>query len=349
MGQASNTTGAFRLHVTGAGIATTGSELLNSTAKVRLPAGAVHLYKITLKKAGTLSVFTTGRTDTYGELYDANGAWLTADGSAGGYGNFHITIPNRAAGTYYIRVMGQAGSTTGIYSLFALHKGLKRPIVTTLKGKVVPAIRSLAWGAANGRLIAGAVDTYQVTLTRPGTLSVFTTGATDTHGQLYDANGAWLTADSSSGGQRNFHITRIGLTAGTYYIRVMGQAGSTTGAYKVYALNQSVRKPALNVKGLRTNGVALGDAITAGSVGRIYRIYLQAASSNLKVTTQGTTDTYGELYDANGSYLASASSGGVGSNFSIAAAALPRGIYYVKVMGQAGSTAGPFTISATLY
>ena len=86
-------------------VSATGSEITD--------AGEVDPHSITVKKAGTLQVKTTGETDTVGILYGPDGRQIaTDDNSADGMKNFLIT-EYVEAGQYIVTVEGQSRSTTG--------------------------------------------------------------------------------------------------------------------------------------------------------------------------------------------------------------------------------------------
>lgn len=78
--------------------------------------GDVDVFKFTLFTTATVTLKTTGSTDTYGSLYNLMGSLITSNDDGNGYPNFRIvrTLP---AGTYYLSVRGYSGTTTGAYSL----------------------------------------------------------------------------------------------------------------------------------------------------------------------------------------------------------------------------------------
>ena len=94
-------------------------------------------------------------------------------------------------------------------------------------------------GSRSGRLETGGdVDFFQVQVSRSGTLTVYTTGSTDTYGTLQNSSGSSLATNDDGGSGRNFSIARS-VSAGTYYIQVRGFSSSTTGSYTVHARFQS--------------------------------------------------------------------------------------------------------------
>ncbi|MCB4773483.1 MAG: pre-peptidase C-terminal domain-containing protein, partial [Sulfurovum sp.] len=78
------------------------------------------------------------------------------------------------------------------------------------------SLQSTTEGRING---AGDVDWFKVVISRRGTLTVDTTGITDTEGFLYNASGTKIASNDDSGSDRNFKISRS-VVAGTYYVKV---------------------------------------------------------------------------------------------------------------------------------
>lgn len=73
-------------------------------------------FRLAVPEATTLVARTTGGTDTFGTLFDADGILLETDDDGGVGTNFRI---ERAvdAGTYHVEVRGFSGATTGAYTL----------------------------------------------------------------------------------------------------------------------------------------------------------------------------------------------------------------------------------------
>ena len=85
-------------------------------------------------------------------------------------------------------------------------------------------------GSRNGVLTAGDVDFFRINVTSSGTLNIYTTGSTDTFGNLYSANGSALTYNDDYNSY-NFRINWP-VSSGTYYVSVRHyNASSGQGAY----------------------------------------------------------------------------------------------------------------------
>lgn len=90
---------------------------LNSSANGAInPAGDIDYWVFTLPAAGQVRISTTGPTDTLGALESANGSPIAENDDGPGDLNFVIE-QSLAAGTYYVRVEGFGGVTTGNYTL----------------------------------------------------------------------------------------------------------------------------------------------------------------------------------------------------------------------------------------
>ena len=76
---------------------------------------------------------------------------------------------------------------------------------------------------------SGDEDFFWVALSSAGTLTVYTTGSTDTYGYLLDSNGNELIKSDDDGDGRNFSLS-WNVSAGTYYVRVRGY-NSSVGNY----------------------------------------------------------------------------------------------------------------------
>ncbi len=86
---------------------------LGSSTSGSLSEEAADLFIIEMSDSGTLTVYTTGGTDTYGSILDSSGNVLDEDDDGGRGFNFRVST-SVSAGTYYIRV---EGFETGDYTL----------------------------------------------------------------------------------------------------------------------------------------------------------------------------------------------------------------------------------------
>jgi hypothetical protein len=204
------------------------------------PAGDVDFYRVTLPTAGTLTVQTTGTTDTYGILYNGSRQQLAANDDTAGY-NFVI---NRqvTAGTYFIRVSHYSTSRTGAYQFQVRFAGAPSPTPTPAP---TPAPQppagdnnnsfetaespTLPFSGVRSIERAGDFDYYLVTVPSSGDLVANSTGATDTFGILFNAQRQQIASNDDTSGY-NFAI-RQRVNAGTYFVVVRHYSSSGSGAY----------------------------------------------------------------------------------------------------------------------
>ena len=207
--------------------AATGVGAASSTPRSLEYGGDIDYFRVEVTQAGTLTVETTGNTDTVGQLRGADGQALGEDDDGGSGLNFRL-VRQVTAGTYYIRVSGFENAT-GPYTLVVRFAGTGTPgedHAGTLGQASSVALNS----STSGVLEDGEdIDSFRVEVTQAGTLTVETTGSTDTVGQLLGADGQRLSEDDDGGSGLNFRLARQ-VAAGTYYIRVSG-FGDASGAY----------------------------------------------------------------------------------------------------------------------
>ncbi len=207
--------------------AATGLGSASSTPRSLEYGGDIDYFRVEVTQAGTLTVETTGNTDTVGQLRGADGQGLGEDDDGGSGLNFRL-VRQVTAGTYYIRVSGFENAT-GPYTLVVRFAGTGTPgedHAGTLGQASSVALNSSTSGVLED---GGDIDYFRVEATQAGTLTVETTGNTDTVGQLWGADGQRLSEDDDGGSGLNFRLARQ-VTAGTYYIRV-SSFGDASGAY----------------------------------------------------------------------------------------------------------------------
>ena len=292
-------------------------------------------FQFTVPQAGTLTVETTGSTDTDGTLYSASGRFLTSDYDSGSGDNFHIRR-EVSAGTHYVRVRGLF--STGSYTLRVRFTVVSDDHRDTRQEATKVGLPSDTQGTLEKR---GDEDYFRLSIPHSGTLTVETTGSTDTSGTLYTADGRWLDSDYDSGSGDNFRISRE-VSVGTYYVRVSGFL--TTGSYTLHARftagldddHGDSRQEATNIR-LPSD--------TQGTLERTsdedyFRLSVPR-SGTLTVETTGSTDTDGILYTADGFFLDFDFDSGSGDNFRIVHE-VSAGTYYVEVSGFL--TTGSYTL-----
>ena len=105
--------------------------------------------------------------------------------------------------TLTVRTTGQVGETGG-------DDGFQGNVGTARSAEIAGAVEQ-----------AGDADYFRVEVPGAGSLTVETTGTTDTEGALQGATGQTLTEDDDDGTGNNFRVERQ-VQAGTYYVAVTG-------------------------------------------------------------------------------------------------------------------------------
>jgi hypothetical protein len=214
-------------------------------------------YQVSLPDSGTLLVYTTGTTDTYGKLYNSSRQLIAYDDDSGPEYNFAIEW-ELTAGTYYMEVSGW-GEETGSFELYVgfIDTGGSNNGSGNAGGSFDTAIVVDPVSITPGNIATSYAKVYyQVSLPDSGTLLAYTTGTTDTYGILYNSSQQMITSDDDSGSELNFRIERE-VAAGTYYIEVSGYE-LKTGSYMLHlefsGSSQAVAAAALQPIRFEDNG-----------------------------------------------------------------------------------------------
>ncbi len=298
-------------------------------------------------EAKDIWIYTTGPTDTSGQLFDG-GFTLLASNDDSVLGsmrhNFHMGA-NLAPGVYYVEVRGYE-TATGPYILHT-RTGADQ-------GHLIDHADDLILGIPVDGIIgpAGDVDLFEIDLsTKTGDTGVvmYTIGDVDTVGVLFDYRGVRIEANDDSplsDGARDFFVGRT-LKPRVYYLAVLGYGGSA-GPYRLYV--EEVADQNSSRTGAAT--LAIGDSaygfVSPGGDEDYFRLTLPTAM-DIWVYAIGDTDTVGGLLNSHGSLIAynddSVFSEGRLSFFM--AKSLAAGTYYIGVSGFPTKT-GPYKLYAEM-
>ncbi len=260
-------------------------------------------FKFALSSEEEMYIYTSGSPDV--ELYNSDKVLIERSRS------IRRTL---SAGTYYL-IAGRSGSTRSVY--------------------IQPVIRVSIPYTSSGQSLSNLgndEDWFSFTLTSTQVVDIDTSGSTDTYGRLYDSAETLLEFDNDDGSGSNFGISRL-LSAGTYYVQVVGRRSSTTGSY---TLSIQPRTP------VSFPNVFNGHQISPGDVD--WFSFTLTSAQLVNIYTISVTDTYGELYNSAGTRIESDNDDGPGSNFRIYRS-LSAGTYHVLVRGQFISTTGSYSLS----
>ena len=206
---------------------------LDSSLRGRIdPGDDEDLFEIVVDDDTDLWVYTTGDLDTVGELVDSVGDVVVSNDDASvppGPYNFSLRA-EVGAGTYYVSVRSYEGEHTGAYRLHAVEA---QPVSTDPAEGTLVSVGSLTPGRLEQ---PGSTDVFKVVVAEDTDLWVYSIGATDTTGGLYDADGDLIVRanDSSLPGNTGGFAYRARVEAGTYHIRVTGSDNSVAGPYILY-------------------------------------------------------------------------------------------------------------------
>jgi hypothetical protein len=180
-----------------------------------------------------LSVYTSGETDTYIEVYQDDVLIYENDDGVNESYNARVTFSPGRGENYYVKIRGYDDTVMGDYSLHAETQ-------TVEMDQYEPNdIRTQATGISPGQTLSGnaladydTTDWFTFTITQPGAYTIGTTGGMDTILTLYDGGGAELDSDDDSGSNSNARIER-NFERGTYYARIT-LYGSGYGEYSFF-------------------------------------------------------------------------------------------------------------------
>ena len=318
------------------------------TSQGTLTSGDVDVFAIQAPAGHSVVVYTTGTTDTVGDLL-RDGAQIATDDTSGDGPNFRLGfIASDSA--HHVRVEGWSPTSTGAYTL---HVEVTAPTNTgddhgdhLSQATVITGSTSVG-----GTLTPGDADYFLLDVAEGSTVTIGTSGTTDTVGD-HLIDGIQVATDDTSGEGPNFELTFVA-TSASHAVRVEGWRATTQGAY---TLNVDVEPPVSTDDhgdteatatpiGLATAGItAFGATLDAGDTD-VFRVQVGAAGA-LSAFTEGSTDTYGTLYDANGTIL-DQNDDTTGLQFAVTADVQP-GTYFLFVRGYATSTTGSYQLNLTL-
>ena len=204
----------------------------------------------------------------------------------------------------------------------------------------------------SGRIdVRGDNDFFRFYVGSPGTLVASSSGATDLYGHLLNASGSTLVSDNNGGAGSNFKISTH-VDPGWYFLRVR-HASTGTGNYalSIKLTPDAAVDDAGNSCTTAHNLGSIGTGETKSFDGKIekaadidfYRVTVSTTTLKfLNVSTTGSTDTVGMLFDANCKLVAMRDDF-AGKNFVIAQP-VTNGTYYVAVRHGKSTGTGAYSL-----
>ena len=286
--------------------------------------------RLNITEPGRVWIYSTGTIDTRCTITDSVGNFIDGGGNDDDDGKNFNFLTERVfqPGSYFLKIEnGGSGVLTGDYTLSVRAPQFSEPFSGPNRHS------SLG--------ILGDHDLYRLTVPVSGKHWVYSTGNTDTHATLYEANGSFLAGganDDDDGAQNNFLTSTI-LQPGEYFLLVKdGGSGSLVGDYTLSWRGPHNAQPFEERDRTASLGV-LGDL-------DLYRIRPNP-NGPLWIYTSGNTDTRGTLYnDAGGFVLGGANDDDDGANRNFSSnGLLASGDYYLLVEdGSSGNLTGDYTL-----
>jgi hypothetical protein len=275
-------------------------------------------FRVSVDADGILALETSGTIDTYMELYDGeSGSRIASNDDGGEDTNARIEWFGEAGKTYVLKVRGLGGDT-GSYRIKAVFNALPPDPAepNDAQEEAVP-IEPGTPVEANFHSVSDE-DWYKLDIPEEGGfLIVYTEGKLDTGITLYDEEGTNLADNDDSGSRLNAQVS-IQVAGGTVYIRVR----ELDGYRGAYTLQTRLREPG------RSDAYEPDDAFetpseieigtsqdrtftSAGDVDLVTFAVTETGYYEIRtVSTDRNLDTYIELLDENGEYLADDDDGG---------------------------------------
>lgn len=249
------------------------------------------------------------------------------DGYMGAENAHKVGVVGCTAGGYSLTALCDTGTSGGMYNATVL------PLNTWKSGSIS---------------CSGDQVWYKFVTAEAGTYTISTQGSMDSMGYLYDASGCYITYNDDCNG-RNFQITAYLNANAAYYLMVCAY-GSNTGSYSVQVAHETTSSGGTSttpaVKGtLLTLENWVNDSIECSNEEKWYTFRATSGSGTYIITTKGSMDTVGYLYDSNNNRIAYNDDSN-GLNFKISACLSGGSTYYVKVRTFSTKT-GNYTVGVT--
>lgn len=336
----------------------------NNTGAIN-PAGDIDWWKVTTNADGRLDITLTPLSNKYTwvYLYDNDGTTLL--NSKYSSSTFTLSQDGLAAGTYYLKINTYYSSDTSSYTLSNLlvqpaDANDAEPNDTRAQAKVLTF-----GGNKTGHVgyyynnYRDTADWWKVTTNADGQLNLTLTPGNGEYVwiYLYDNNGTTLLASDYS--TSTFTLSKDGLAAGTYYVRINCYYNSKFAPYKLSnTLTQPVQVNDTEIN--NTSAQALNLSVNSTVTGHIGYYYNNTRDTfdwyKLSIPEDGMialtlTPANGEyvwayLYDNNGTTLINSKYSTTA--FTINADGLAAGTYYVRVNCYYNNKFAPYTLTDSL-
>jgi|GEM_PF-6495446 hypothetical protein len=322
-------------------------------------------FQITITEAALYEFWSSGDADTYAELFDADGSEpLTFDNNGEAGNNFLISFEPTTPGKYFLRVQLYQGSE----AVYTLHFRQVRSAPTPIRDRWDPAddnhadatplgIPTLAeqTSGVHTLSISDTDDWYRFTLLPGDPYQFRTSGNSDTYGVLYGPDGLMpVASNDDDGAGYNFMIRFTPDYGGVYYLLVSTNPAGNNASYTLHYQVDSIASPTgdrWDPMDDRANGATVlanpketeqshgPHSLSSIDPSDWFKIALIKGVS-YEIQTLRNSDTYGELYQADGvTLVAHDDDSGTGFNFRIRYTAPAGGVYLLRVRESSGGDA----------
>jgi len=312
-------------------------------------------FRLDVSGVGTVNLSSSGTNDVQGILINASGAVVAQDNNGAGAPNFLI-LTNIALGTYYLKVTG-TGASKGAYTVLA--KWTAAPVATGAPeiGLVGLGSTAITDGARTAKTTDGT-DFGSVDVSdggRSASFSVRNTGkATLTLGAVrLSGSGAaqfrvttQVPSTVAAGRSASFQITYDPSTVGRHEASVSltnNDADESPYDFVIAGTGTAAIDDVGNTPAAATRVAVLSTTQARLEVAKDQDVFqfVLAQAATVSVTTTGTLNTRGILWDASGQTVAEDDDLGIGTNFRIRRK-LPAGTYFIAVRGSSGTETGAY-------
>ncbi|MCL2213664.1 MAG: hypothetical protein FWC06_00505 [Treponema sp.] len=162
-------------------------------------------YSVTAAQNGLLVVQTDGDTDTFLKAYDAGMNLIAENDDGPNELNASIILSVKRGNTYFFCLTGYDGIISGLYSISASY---------------LPVTQLNAGSSCSGNITDWYYNFFIFTASRSGTLTIETSGSTDTYLYLYNEDLQFLDYNDDGAGFPNDRIVIEVISGRTYYIEL---------------------------------------------------------------------------------------------------------------------------------
>ena len=316
----STRTGSFSVTLLGSSSPSYETITLNSSKTASITtAGTMKYYKFTPTTSTQINFYSTGSSDTYGYLYNSSMSQIASNDDGGEGHNFKLTYNVSGGATYYLGCKYYSSSNTGSFTV-RLEEAYEN---ITLNSSKTASITT-----------AGTMKYYKFTPTTSTQINFYSTGNSDTYGYLYKSSMRQIASNDDGGEGHNFKLTYNVSGGTTYYLGCKYYNSANTGSFTV-RLEEAYENITLN-----SSKTASID--TEGGM-KYYKL-TPTTAVQIQFCSTGGFDTYGYLYDASMSQLASDDDSGTNRNFKLIYTLSANTTYYLGCRFYSSSAIGSFPV-----